>query len=632
MEKAIEGALDIRPGRETARVNPMLFGHFIEFMYDCIDDGMWAQLLHNRGFEGAPLPGGTCAPWEPTGMLNHFSYALDEAVFYGREGHAQRITAENHYGNGWRGIAQGGLRLFAGQVYDGSVWLKAAGPVRASLLVHDEDAGLFCAQEFSVAGEWTRCEISFTAPLHTRTARFEVRLHGNGTLWVDQASLTPQDAVHGVWKNVIAAVRELHPPVIRFPGGCFADCYHWRDGVGPRDERPVRPNAHWGGLEDNSFGTDEYMAFCYAVGCEPMICVNFGTGTAQEAADWVEYCNGGTDTPMGRLRAENGHPQPYGVKYWDIGNETFGDWEIGHCGPEEYARRYMAFTQEMKRRDASIQLLACGGDANYASQEWNRTILTQLGAQLDVLCLHMYPPQIKTEVHENRDIYHAVVGAVAHYERVLCDTLRVVKESGSRARVGVTEWNAGYNNNEAGREQTMEAAVFCAGLLIMFLRHSADLAVCNYSDLVNGWGGGCIRSKDGQTYGTASYHVLKLFAAAGLSRVVEHTLETPVFATTTRVGNVLPEENIPWLDAVCAVDEQGRTVAYVVNRHMELPARVRLTVEGSAAQSAACTVITAPLPSDYNTAQNEHIRAAAWHGFAGGVLTLPPHSVVKVEL
>lgn len=633
METMLQGRLSVDSAARVADISPLLFGHFIEFMYDCIDEGMWAQLLQNRGFEGAPSKDGTCEGWALTGMLNHFSYTLDDNVFYGREGHSQRIWAANHYGNGYRGIAQKGLRLFADAAYEGYAWLRTDAPCRASVCVHDPDRGTLAEEFFDVTDAWQKCALHVTTHTATRCAVFEVRLHGNGTLWVDQASLMPQSTVHGVWPRVIEAARALKAPIVRFPGGCFADCYHWRDGVGPRDERPVRPNAHWGGLEDNSFGTDEYMKFCAAVGCEPMICINFGTGTPEEAADWVEYCNGAPETPMGRLRAENGHPQPYGVKYWDIGNETFGDWEIGHCNADEYAARYTAFTSAMRAKDEGLVFLACGGDANYTSQEWNETIVKKLGDNIDILCLHMYPPQIKTEVHENGDIYHAVVGAVQHYERVLADTLRVVEtccQSAKKPRVAVTEWNAGYNNSEAGREQTMEAAVFNAGLLILFLQNAGNLALCNYSDLVNGWGGGCIRSKDGEVFGTASYHMLKLFAAAELTHTVAHSINSPAFGTTVRVGNVQPMQNVPYLDAVAAKDAQGRTVIFAVNRHMQRSAELTIELNGAPLAGAECLVITAPEASDYNTLQNECIRATPLACPCSGSVTLPPHSVVKI--
>ncbi|MCU0521611.1 MAG: alpha-N-arabinofuranosidase, partial [Anaerolineae bacterium] len=150
---------------------------------------------------------------------------------------------------------------------------------------------------------------------------------------VDRLLLYPNDAIDGADPDIVHRLREAHLPLLRWPGGNFVSGYHWRDGVGAVDARPTLPNPAWEGLEFNLFGTDEFIAFCRAVDCEPMVCVNAGSGTPYEAAAWVEYCNGGSETPMGQLRAQNGHPEPYDVRIWEIGNEIYGHWQVGWTTP-----------------------------------------------------------------------------------------------------------------------------------------------------------------------------------------------------------------------------------------------------------------------------------------------------------
>lgn len=164
------------------------------------------------------------------------------------------------------------------------------------------------------------------------------------------------------------------------------------------------------------------MEFCRKIGCEPMICVNFGSGTAEEAANWVEYCNGLADTPYGRLRAAHGHPEPWNIKYWDIGNETFGDWEIGHLDASGYAVKYLSFYEAMKEKDPTITFMVCGGDGDSTSQEWNRKISEIIGDKMDVVCLHMYSQKEIQGEHDSRDIYYATAGSVKKYEGILNDS------------------------------------------------------------------------------------------------------------------------------------------------------------------------------------------------------------------
>ena len=175
-------------------------------------------------------------------------------------------------------------------------------------------------------------------------------------IWVGKDSRIPNE--DGLRLDVLAALKQLRAPVVRWPGGCFADAYHWQEGIGTQDERPQTANVWWRQVDPNTFGTDEFIRFCRAVGCEPYICLNVGTGTPQEAMEWLEYCNFAGDSTLAQMRAENGTEAPYGVKYWGVGNENWG------CGgrftARDYAKEYTRFASYLRQTDPAIELIACG--------------------------------------------------------------------------------------------------------------------------------------------------------------------------------------------------------------------------------------------------------------------------------
>lgn len=622
--------------KNRKEANPMLFGHFIEFMRDCIDEGMWAELLKNRGFDRKKeIPEGVvdgnpniAEGWYRTGGKNTFEITLDKENSLAKDGFSQKITCYNDY-DGYVGVAQGRINLEEG-AYQGYLWAKAEHDAEIMVCVCEEEGAFFINRKFHVRAEWEKFPFAFQVNGRTRCGVFEIRLLGEGTVWLDGVSLMPEETENGIWKEVYKHIKALEPPVIRFPGGCFADCYCWTDGIGARDQRPYRFNRHWGGFEDNSFGTDEYMAFCESVGCEPMICVNFGSGTPEEAAAWVEYCNGGEDTFYGKMRAKNGHPQPYHVKYWDIGNETFGDWEIGHCNAEEYGQKYMDFYRAMKEKDENIVFMICGGDGDDRSQQWNEQAMKFAGPHMDALCLHMYAlKQIEKKHYDNKDIYYAVTGAVKKYEEILTESFRAVTKVNPKAKIAVTEYNVG-TLIDSYREQTLEAALFNAGMLNMFLRNTEKILMCNISDLVNGWPGGCIVSRNGHAYGTASYYAMKLYAEAGICEVLDGNMECGEYRTKEQIGNIEPMEGIPYVDAAACRDNKGRIVIFAVNRSLADSIEFLTGMEG---KEAEITELNAEKASDCNNAENMAVFPKSRKSKIGekGVL-LPPHSISRIVI
>jgi len=195
---------------------------------------------------------------------------------------------------------------------------------------------------------------------------------------------SPLSDAAGLRRDVCEAVRALRPPIIRWPGGCFVSAYHWEDGIGPT--RSPRFDKAWRVEESNAFGTDEFIGFCRKVGAEPYICTNAGSGTPEEMSNWVEYCNLADQGKWARLRKDNGSAAPHHVRYWSIGNENYGDWEIGAKTAEEWARFVKESGKMMKAVDPSIQLMA----ASVAELDWNLRLLREAGKVLDWISIHGY--------------------------------------------------------------------------------------------------------------------------------------------------------------------------------------------------------------------------------------------------
>lgn len=610
ISQKIKTQVEINLSKKIAKVSPLIFGNFIEFIQDCINGGMWAELINNRGFENQDAnEDGVSDPWYPTGYNDLGLYSLDEQECFNSK-YSQKLEILNHYG-GYRGIAQKNIRLVKGERYHGYIWLKAdriTGSVQIRIKM--QSRVLFSTEINIKDNGWNQYDFTYECENDVTDAAFEVALCGTGKLWLDQVSLMPQSAVDGVWEGVVKAAKDLKPGIMRFPGGCFADCYHWEDGIGAKDNRPTRVNLHWKGNEENNFGTDEFIMFCRNTGCEPLICVNFGAGTPEEAANWVEYCNGSLETKYGKLRAANGHPEAYQVKYWEIGNETFGDWEIGHCTAREYAEKYLDFYRAMKEKDPGIEIIACGGDGNDLSQEWNRTLLKVAGGALNYISLHFYPPKVGEVPVDNEQLYYGTVGAVYKYEKIIHNTARSIQESlaaPSNVKIAVTEWNTMYNNMSF-REHTLEAAIFNAGLLNMFLRNSDLIRIANFSDLVNGWQGGCIRSNKGDVYVTPSYYVLKLYANSDIQYIVDSKTQSETYDIEA-VGHVVNVKDVPYVDVVAGLNANHELVILAINRHLEREAAIHLNFQDAQFKGLILSSeITSNNSFDTNTADQELIK------------------------
>ncbi len=432
-----------------------------------------------------------------------------------------------------------------------------------------------------VGAQWGIFEAELSVPAidSPQTAfLFAIGLDGPGAIDIDLVWLTPVDAVEGFDPDAIDALRRLGG-WLRWPGGNLSSAYRWREAVGPADRRPVRRNPAWQGLAPFFVGTDEFLRLCQLAGIEPMITVNAGDGTPEEAAQWVEYCNGAPDTPMGRLRAENGRSEPYGVRYWNVGNELWGQWQVGQCEALENASRFLEFEKAMKAADPSIQLIACGWWPSGEKQKrWHEALLDGPGDKMTALDFHTYvevPPL--PDVAAEAKVF--AIGAIpVQQERALMQFRQDCLNRGlDSVRAVVGEYNNRPNETIPPRQMAVANFLAYAGWLHAFLRQSEYVMGANATEFTV-FNSGALR------FGTAHPRVelYALYAREAGSRPLAARLETPVAAIPSRIGSYVPPMfNIPLIDAVALRDpEDGSIAVGLLNRGLEKTIRAEIALEG----------------------------------------------------
>jgi len=384
---------------------------------------------------------------------------------------------------------------------------------------------------------------------------------------------SPLSDERGFRKDVMEAVRGLQPPILRWPGGNFVSGYHWTDGIGPQEKRPHQMELAWHTTESNRFGTDEFMEYCRTLGIEPYLCVNMGSGTMDEARAWVEYCNGIGDTYWANLRRQNGHEEPYNVKYWGLGNEMYGRWQIGALSAEDYVKKAIEFAKVMKWTDPSIQLVGCG-ESGWS--DWDRAVIEGLAPFIDHYSIHIYTG--------SSDYYSNVFApALADFSIHTCQGLieraRFAQRIEHPISIAYDEWNVWYRERtpESRLEERYDLsdALAISSYLNAFIRHSDSVKIANLAQLVNVIAP-IFTSPEGLFLQTI-YHPLRLFAEQMQEVALDAYVESPTLELT-------PEAlQSPWSHRVAALgpfklldvsvtsDASGHELAIaVVNRDREV--------------------------------------------------------------
>ena len=452
-----------------------------------------------------------------------------------------------------------------------------------------------------------------------------------GGIFDPASDLSDED---GFRMDVIDALKEIHVPIIRWPGGCFVSAYHWKDGVGS-ERRPAFDKA-WRVEEPNLFGTDEFIRFCRKVGCEPYICTNAGTGTAEEMSDWVEYCNLKGQGWYGRLREKNGFPEPYHVRYWSIGNENWGPWEIGANNPKGWAHLVTESAKMMKRTDPSIELSA----AALTDMDWNTELLKKCGERLSWISIHGY-----WDFHEGKNHladYRTCLGFMKGLDkpvrrvRGLLEALEM-----DHIRIAYDEWNlrAWYhpnimdlyqgmapeeyldprNENDRNEQYTMADAVFSACFLNMCIRNSDAVGMANFSPAVN-TRGMIFTYKDGIVL-RPTYYVFQLY-----NQMQDSYVDTWICEGSDEMLDV----------AATADQETGKISIALVNKDPDMEKTIRIAV-GKPCREVVLHTVNGPDTDSCNTVQRAEVSV---HSREVQILsdgedvcvTLEPHSVNVLTL
>lgn len=394
---------------------------------------------------------------------------------------------------------------------------------------------------------------------------------------------SPLSDERGFRKDVLEAVKDLNVSITRYPGGNFVSNYHWIDGVGPKDQRPPRMELAWGRLETNRFGTNEFMEYAREMGTEPYFSVNMGTGTIEEAQQWVEYCNVKEGPYFAELRKKHGYKDPHNITYWSLGNEMDGFWQMGHLNAEDYAKKAREAAKLMKLTSPSIKLIAAGS-SNYRPEadpnEWNATILHELRDVVDYLALHMYVG------NPDGNYYNYLSTPMVLDERTrvvkgMIEREMAIANRGNREPIYIAwdEYNSWYrartDETMAGtraleEHYNLEDALVIAGFLNSFVRNADIVKMANMAQLVNVIAP--IFTNETGYFKQTIYYPLQLFAqnvhGTSLDLFVDcETYKTDEFfiglgESTTK------QDKVPYLDVSAAV-YNGELIINVINRHKD---------------------------------------------------------------
>lgn len=481
-------SITVDASKTGAPMAPEIYSQFIEHLGRCIYGGIWAEMLEDRKFyfpvtaeyhpyrklEDTPYPVVGASPWQIIGAPDTVAMSADKP-FVGK--HSPVVQPGS-------GIRQLDLGVTGGKEYPGYIWLKTAGPgtatVEISLVWGEGDAARQRIRIEEIGGEYAKREFRFKAGATTDKASVEIRVSG-APVAVGTASLMPADNVEGMRADTLALLKDLQAPIYRWPGGNFVSGYDWRDGIGDRDRRPPRTNPAWTGVEHNDFGMHEFIRFCRILQTEPWITVNTGFGDAHSAADQLQYCNGPADSLWGGRRASNGSADPFAVRYWGIGNEMWGKWQLGHMQLEHYVIKQNWVVDKMREVDPNIICIASGDMGN----GWSAGLLKGCSDHMHFIAEHFYCQEKPDLAEHMRQIPDRIRQKAEFHRKARTE---IPQLNGKDIRIAMTEWNYWYGPHafgELGTRYFMKDALGIAAGLHEFARQSDIVGSAFYAQTVN---------------------------------------------------------------------------------------------------------------------------------------------------
>ena len=483
-------------------VSKYIYGQFIEHLGKCIYGGIWAEMIEDRKFYYPVTynfnPWATASdpfwntgeysylnasPWKVIGPEN--TVIMDSVNTWVGE-HSPIIQLPED--GSQAGISQQGLAVVKGKKYTGEIILAGdteSAPVVIRLVL---DSKTVLTKEIKgLTQEFKSYKFSFITPISAENVKIEIVSRGKGQFKIGTISLMPEDNSKGWRPDVIKLLKELDSPIYRWPGGNFVSGYNWRDGIGERNKRPPRKNPAWKGVEHNDVGIHEYMELMELINSEAFIAVNTGLGTVEEVAEEVEYCNGSMDTPLGKLRTQNGHPDPYNVQWWAVGNEMYGDWQLGHMPLEDYVKKHINVTKAMWNVDPDIKLIGVGRVG-----EWSEVMLKECRDYMNLISEHIYCKEKPVVTDHVKQLSEEILRkAEAH--RKYQQEIEGLKNN--PVQIAMDEWNYWYGDyiyGELGVRYHLKDALGVAIGLHEYFRNSDLYFMANYAQTVNVIG--CIKT------------------------------------------------------------------------------------------------------------------------------------------
>ncbi|WP_042203571.1 alpha-N-arabinofuranosidase [Paenibacillus camerounensis] len=456
-------------------------------------------------------------------------------------------------------------------------------------------------------------------------------------IWVGEDSPIPN--TDGIRNDVVTALKKLNIPVLRWPGGCFADEYHWKDGIGPKEGRKRMVNTHWGGVvENNHFGTHEFFRLCELLECEPYICGNVGSGTVQEMSEWVEYMTFDGESPMAGWRQENGQEKPWALKYFGVGNENWGCG--GNMRPEYYADLYRRY-QTYVRNYGDNKLYKIAGGANVDDYNWTEVVMREAGGMMDGLSLHSYT--IPGSWEEKRP---ALGFDEAEWIETMQKSLRmdelitrhtaIMDKYDPQKRVGliIDEWGTWFLNEPGTnpgflyQQNTLRDALVAGIHLNIFHNHSGRVQMTNIAQMVNVLQA-LILTEGDKLLLTPTYHVFEMYKVHQDNELLEVAFESPLYTW----GDV----TVPQLSVSASRDSEGKVYVSICNLSHEADAALSLDIRGTQAGRVSGQILTHTELGAHNTFDApDTVAPAAYEGaeLTDGVLhcVLPPASVTVLTL
>ena len=490
----------LRPGT----ISPMQYGQFIEYLCDLVP-GMWAEKFYDGSFEGlTPYKFAYLRQtdfreksWYPSGAVNRAVYSLDR-----REPISGVVCQKIEAKAGppcTVGISQDGIAIERGKACTFRCYLRREGFMGSVRVQIHREGKVLASGELTPESTWKKYSVRLMPRESETNTTLTISFRGPGTLWLDNASLMPEETKGGWRPDVVAAVKDLAPGVIRFGGSALDEpgfgSFDWKGTIGDPDKR--KPFRAWGGLQPTGPGLEEIVRFCRLVNAEPLLCIRVTGRTPRDAAEQVQYFNGAPDTPMGKLRAQNGHAKPYGVKFWQIGNERSG---------AEYEDRLTDFCKAMKQADPSITLLS-----SYPTPG----VLRRAGEWVDYVCPHHYDCANLKAVEKDLDAI-----------RDLCRKLAPKRA----IKIAVTEWNttAGDWGPTRARLWTLENALACSRYHNLLHRNCDAVDIANRSNLTNSFCSGIIQTDNHRLYKTPTYYAQQLYATRSGNRPLRIESALPI--------------------------------------------------------------------------------------------------------